>query len=379
MHESGMVALRAAVFCWGALWIAPLAAHPPRTESPLTVASIGYQLDHPGVRHVATVDGQMEASERLPPRLSTADARPVVEPPLTVDEALAAEGEVLVPPPDVSQPKLDAAATTEWLVEQAAVPPIPEQPMVGFELHRDAATWLVGNGDDFGFYSLEGVSTLNLGRLEGTFSGYAVHFVGGPIQTDMPPRLFELFVGYRAIGDLSARWGYDVTVSPGIYTDFEGHAHQGWRIRGLGLATYRWSAATTVVLGVACLDRENLDVLPVGGLVIQPNSFTRWELVFPEPRVSTTVHLGNQERPSRLYLRGQLGGGSWAIERDSDAADIATYQDLRAFVGISSEDEDGQSTFMEIGYVFDRRLEYRSGIGDMPFDDTIMFRSGVRY
>jgi hypothetical protein len=293
---------------------------------------------------------------------------PTIDPPLSVDEALAVE-----------EMPVDPSLLHEWLVEEAPAPPLAKQHMIGFELHRDATTWLVGDGDDFGFYSVEGVSTLKIGRLEGLFSGYAAHFVGGPVQTDMPPRLFELFVGYRAIGDLSPRWGYDLTISPGIYTDFEGHAHQGWRIRGLGLAKYRHSPTITAVLGVAYLDRENLKLLPVGGLVIEAGEFTKLELVFPEPRLSSRITFGAKGAQSELYLRGQLGGGSWAIERDSLSSDIATYEDLRAFIGVSEESDDGKSTFFEVGYVFHRKLEYRSGLGDMPFDETVILRSGVRY
>jgi hypothetical protein len=286
-----------------------------------------------------------------------------------LDDPVLSEG---IPPGIVEHP---VEPPLEILEVEHADPPPAKQHMIGFELHRDGATWLVGRRGGFGSYSVETVSTLKIGRLEGVFSGYAVHFVGGPARSDLPPRLFELFVGYRAIGDLNPSWSYDVTISPGIYTDFEGHAHQGWRIRGVALAKYRYTPIANMVVGVAYLDRSNLKLLPVGGLVIELGPRTTLELVFPEPRLSMRTHDGESE----FYVRGQLGGGSWAIERDSLTNDIATYEDYRLFAGLSSESDDGKSTFFEVGYVFHRSLEYRSGIGDLPLKDTMMFRTGARY
>ena len=77
---------------------------------------------------------------------------------------------------------------------------------------------------------------------------------------------------------------------------------------------------------------------------------------------------------TRFYVSGELGGGTWAIERVSHANDLATYHDLRVCVGIETVQKNGQSTAFEVGYLFDRRLEYTSGIGNMPLDDSVIFR-----
>ncbi len=82
---------------------------------------------------------------------------------------------------------------------------------------------------------------------------------------------------------------------------------------------------------------------------------------------------------TKLYVRGQLGGGSWSIRRPAPYVDVATYEDFRVFVGRSSEGNNDKSTFHEVGYIFNRTLEYRSGIGNMPLRDSIMFRYGTRY
>ena len=54
--------------------------------------------------------------------------------------------------------------------------------------------------------------------------------------------------------------------------------------------------------------------------------------------------------------------------------DLATYHDLRVCIGLEYAETDKTWTAFEIGYLFDRRLEYSSGIGNMPLNDAVMFR-----
>jgi len=343
----------------------PCSATQPVLET--VPVSIGRMLETPPIhRQVHFVDlwDDVDLWEQVP--LSEGVAVPRIDfVPLEPVQTFT-EGPVETPSPPES-----------WSIVQG-ITPSANQPIIGFELHRDATSWLVGNGNDFGFFSLEGVSTLQIGRVEGVFGGYAAHFVGGPVQTDMPPRLIELFLGYRVIGDLNWRWGYDVTVSTGIYSDSGTNTSKAWRTRGVALVKYRHTPITSLVLGVAYLDRENLKLLPVGGLVIELSEHTALELMFPEPRLTTLFRQGKSWE-SELYVRGQIGGGSWSIRRPAQPVDVVTYEDFRVFVGISSDDDDGENSFYEVGYVFNRTLEYRSGIGDMPLRDSIMFRYGVRY
>jgi hypothetical protein len=127
--------------------------------------------------------------------------------------------------------------------------------------------------------------------------------------------------------------------------------------------------ATNLVLGVDYLDRGDIKLLPVAGLICAPSPEARLELVFPRPRAVfqlTDIY--------RLYLSGELGGGSWAIERVAELSDLATYHDLRVCIGLESLEEHGQRSAFEIGYLFDRRLEYSSVIGNMRLDDAVVFR-----
>ena len=98
-----------------------------------------------------------------------------------------------------------------------------------------------------------------------------------------------------------------------------------------------------------------------------PRPDMRFEVVFPRPRAVYQL----TDRYA-CYLSGELGGGTWAIQRPVVGNDLATYHDLRLCVGLEYLEDDKQRSAFEIGYLFDRRIEYTSGIGDMPLDDAVL-------
>jgi len=75
-------------------------------------------------------------------------------------------------------------------------------------------------------------------------------------------------------------------------------------------------------------------------------------------------------------MGGELGGGTWATERSDFTDDNVTYRDYRATIGIKNTDS---SSVFEIGWAFDRSLEFRSGVGNSQFDDALVFRVRTYY
>ena len=96
--------------------------------------------------------------------------------------------------------------------------------------------------------------------------------------------------------------------------------------------------------------------------------------MFPYPRLDVQLNDGE-----RLYLRGALAGGTWAVERDTWDDDLAIYRDLRVAVGIEHADEDGEWSALEIAFLFDRKLAYTSAVGDYRPNGTVMIRSVGSY
>ncbi|WP_425619367.1 hypothetical protein NA78x_003107 [Anatilimnocola sp. NA78] len=244
----------------------------------------------------------------------------------------------------------------------------------GYNTRQSKTDWLVGGGNKFGFFSLENLPTLPQDRTSGVVTGLGFHFLSGPVITDMPPRLFDFQIGYQKRTWLSENFGYDVAARIGAFSDFEGSAREGVRFPGHAVGYYRWSPLVDVVLGIDYLGRDDVKLLPVAGLIITPREDLRLELVFPRPRVEVQVSPTNS-----VYIAGELGGGTWAIERVTDLDDVVTYRDLNLLFGWSTRDAEGDDSTLEIGYVFDRRLSYRSGVGDYSPGDAILIRLTTRY
>jgi len=238
----------------------------------------------------------------------------------------------------------------------------------GYRYQMSTTSWIVGNGDQFGMVSLESDHYQSRGLNTGIGVGLKFHFLAGPARTDMPPRVFDFSVGYQRREQLGD-FGYDVAAAVLASSDFEGSSRDGIRFPCHAVGYLHVDATTEIVFGVDYLDRGDIKLLPVAGLIVLSHPDMRLELVFPNPRV--VFQLTDKHR---LSVGGELGGGSWAVERVSRVDDLATYRDLRLRVGVERVEDDGHWSAFEIAYLFDRNLEYSSGNGDYGVRDTVMLR-----
>jgi hypothetical protein len=196
--------------------------------------------------------------------------------------------------------------------------------------------------------------------------------VSGPEQTDMPPRLYDLTARLGRRDRLGFLWSYDVALRPGWFSDFEGSAREGLRFPGHGVLYFTPSDRIQWLGGIDYLDRDDIACLPVFGAVWKPHPNLRFDAVFPHPRIA--FRLGGQRW---FHVGGEMGGGTWAIERADGTDDVATYRDYRLVVGFQRE---GNTTaYWEFGYVFDRHLEYRSGTPSFQPWNTALLRCVTSY
>jgi len=247
---------------------------------------------------------------------------------------------------------------------------------LGYRYVSSSLDWIPGGGDDFGMFSIVcGDHYIKSGINHDIDVGLAFHSLSGPDQTDMPAWVFDFSLGYQ----IRAQWGplkFDLATAVLAASDFKGNARQGIRFPSHAVGFLTIGPELDLVFGADYLDRGDIKLLPVGGLIWVPNPAMRFELVFPRPRATFQI-----TDKHRLYVAGELGGGSWAIERATVdlEGDLATYRDLRVCVGIEDIQKDGSRTAFEIGYLFNRRLEYSSGIGDMNLNDAVILRLVTRY
>lgn len=210
---------------------------------------------------------------------------------------------------------------------------------------------------------------------------FAVHLFDQAARHDLPSRVYDASLELRHLrkfGD--GPWAMDAAVTVGYYSDFEIDSGEAVRVTGRGLAVYESSPAAKWIVGVAYVNRAGASVLPVAGLLYEPADDVRWELIFPRPRVAWRMP-GSSEADGRwVYLGGEFGGGVWAIARRSTGLlDVVSYSDLRVVAGYERKLLGGISRRYEIGYVFDREIDYESATPDVSLDDSLFVRAGFSF
>ncbi len=236
-------------------------------------------------------------------------------------------------------------------------------------------TYLPGDGDQFGWLSFQSENYLDRSRTSGMTTNFNLHLLSGPTVTPLPPRLYDFELGYQLRNTLSELFSYDCSAMVGVYSDFEDSARDGVRFPAHAVGMFHVGPRADLVFGVDYLDRDDIKVLPVGGLVwhdpVRPQ--LRYELVFPRPRIDWTL-----SHSTRLYCGGGLGGGTWDIELPNESNDVMTYRDYRLVMGIERSNDSGGTWGWEAGWVFSRKLEFRSLAPDHSFDDAFVIRYVAR-
>ena len=246
---------------------------------------------------------------------------------------------------------------------------------------RFQTTWLAG--DDLGFTDFEVWSKWEFATISEysklqLMPVYGLHLVDGPDATDLPPQLHDLYLDIQWINPFSREWAVELGLTPGLYSDFQNDADDAFRLGARIVGYYTMSPVWRFALGVAYLDREDVQFFPLGGVIWTPDPDTRFELVLPRPKLAWRFNCcGGCE--DWWYVAGEFGGGSWSIERASGLADQVNYYDWRFAIGWERRCKAGPTVLAEIGYVFNRRLEYDSGGAVFEPDDTIMLRGMIGF
>jgi hypothetical protein len=193
--------------------------------------------------------------------------------------------------------------------------------------------------------------------------------------------VYEAGVHFRWWKRFTPRFGINFLLQPGVYSDFDGGSDEAFRTPGHVAARFEWRPNLHFVLGVAYLDRPDLDWLPIGGIAWTPHDDLRINLVFPGPRIARRIYwLGafGEEVEHWAYVAGEFGTKVWAIRR-AGAGDLLTYRDCRLILGAERKRLYGVDTKLEVGYVFSREIQFQSATSDVDPADTVMLRLGLSY
>ncbi len=250
--------------------------------------------------------------------------------------------------------------------------------------------WTFRSGaNGLGIFSMKSMSTRDLdfndpSNLDIEFE-YSLHFTSGPLNSDLPARLYDLYFNVHWLQQLGDGVGVDANFDLGLFTDFEDSVREGWRYPGRALAFWNLDGeeqedTVTLLAGIEFFDTDAARVIPAGGIIIQPDEDHRLELYFPRPQIKWRVS-EDEDSDCWFYVRGDFQSTAWAIERSAGNADVASLSEKRVAIGFETRSllKDGETSFVELGYVFDRELRYRSGLGNIDPNSSMMFRFGSRF
>ncbi len=202
---------------------------------------------------------------------------------------------------------------------------------------------------------------------------------------DLPGQTYGAFIDSLWQPDINGIVGFDLGARVGVFSDFDTLNKNSLRTLGQGLVRLRLTPTMTLKGGAIYVDRADIKLIPAGGILWEPNPQARFDLYFPQPKVSQYVTtIGNQDL--WWYIGGEFGGGTWTIERAVDGgSDKVDVNDIRVLVGMEFGPpewfrEGRRLGFIEAGWVTERRLIYvRRPEDNVHLKDTFMLRAGIGY
>lgn len=253
-----------------------------------------------------------------------------------------------------------------------------------FQLFESEAAWIGGDDE----LQITEVNTmlrvgvpLNAARdsILALQPGLRTFSLNGPEVVDVPEQLYDAQLSIVWRKTYSDRWQTNIWLQPKIRSDFE-TSEDNFFFSGGAFAKYTWIPDKfDLYFGALYLDRDDISFLPGAGVIWMPTPDWRYELLLPRPKIAKRLVRIGDEREKWAYLSGQLGGGSFAVTRQTGQPDKVTLKDLRLFLGLETVRLGGGGTFCELGYVFNRGLEYKSTDVEYDFSDALVFRGGLRF
>ncbi|RLS57057.1 MAG: hypothetical protein DWH91_05140 [Planctomycetota bacterium] len=211
---------------------------------------------------------------------------------------------------------------------------------------------------------------------------YGARFLSGPrgglTNSHLPGDMHRFGMGFKLASPIINRWGLEGSFNPWIATDFDGKLQSdAYMFDGQAAALWQWSPQTTWVLGASYWDRVDSIILPYAGVVWTPNDYWEFRLLFPKPRV--TVFLGAPNGvPTWLYASGEYHVEAYEVNSLVGGSSKVQFSDWRLMGGLRWETP-RVTTFIEAGYIFDRKVDFDRLGTDFDVDSGFIGRIGMRF
>ena len=205
---------------------------------------------------------------------------------------------------------------------------------------------------------------------------FQIMWLDGPTATELPARLYSSALQIQWLKQFNPRWGMALSVTPGVYGDYEHLTGDAFRIPGYAGLKWTYSPTLSFAFGVVYFDREDVGWIPAVGLIWQPTPDLLFDLIPPKPRIAWRFYCHDCVE-QWLFLGGEFGGGSWQIERTGGVNDQVAIGDYRLLLGLERKRNGWPVSRFEVGWVFGRKVEYASGLPDFEPGDSVLIRGVV--
>jgi hypothetical protein len=215
---------------------------------------------------------------------------------------------------------------------------------------------------------------------------YSQHVWDGPtaVGSDIPGAAFSGFLDSGWESNPVQTVGVELGIRIGVFAAFDAVNSDSMRYQGKAMGRLRLTPTSTMRAGVFYIDRNKIKLLPAVGILWAPNQDTRFDIFFPEPKLSHYLStLGNSDM--WWYLTGYYGGGAWTIQQTDGSNDSIDINDIRLMIGLefgkSEKIRQGlRMGFVEGGYAFNRELLYRvRDSGNLDLENSFVLRAGFAY
>lgn len=206
---------------------------------------------------------------------------------------------------------------------------------------------------------------------------FSADYLVAPDDFDLPTELYRATTSFIWMNEPSERIGLIGSLTPGVASDFN-TTTGAFRLFGFAAATIQYSETVQLTLGASYLNRNDFPIVPLAGVTLTPNENWIIDLTIPRPRISRRLHglaTTLSDESDWIYMTAELGGGTWAVERPTGLGDELTSRDIRLLWGYEHIADYGPRGGFEFGFVFSRKLEYRSDNSSYRPDPSMIFRT----
>jgi hypothetical protein len=214
---------------------------------------------------------------------------------------------------------------------------------------------------------------------------FEVQMLDGPAAPFLPSQLYDASIMFLHILRFSEKFSLQIGATPGVHSDFEKSSDEAVRVPGRLVGVWEPNDKTQWVLGVLYLDRDDVRYLPAVGVMWYPDDDSIYELLFPRPRIAhRLVYAGDVEWWG--YVAGEFGGGTYAyLDPTISGGSVLTLSDWRVLLGLERRVTGGLNSRIEVGYVFNRKVDFANNDPDVPAQptyepgSTLLVRGGLTY